>query len=1285
MTGYRRWMGTCASLIAVVVLTAGMAWAQAGTASLHGTIVDAQGAALPGVTVSATSLGTGAVRTTATDGSGAYQLMALPPGDYQVKFELSGFRTAVHDKVTLQVDVSSKLDVPLEIGSLSETVNVTGDVAPLNTTDASLGNVITGQQVRALPLEANNVVGLLSLQPGAVYVPNAAVTDDRTGAVLNIDPRNGAVSGGRADQSNVTLDGIDVNDPQFGTAYNSSVRVTLDSLQEFRVSTSNYGADSGRSSGAQVSLVTRSGTNDFHGTANWVQRDTRFSSNDYFLKLSQLQTGEESQPPKLDKRIYGGSFGGPIAKDKLFFFGNYERLTEDSESPVLRNIPSMSMRDGVLIYPCADASQCAATTVNGFTSSHDVPAGHHGMTPAELASVDPLGIGPSRLATDYFKTYPVPNDPGIDGLNLVGYRFAAPLKNAFNTYIGRVDYRLSNSNTLFGRFNVQNDSVVSVPEFEGASPNTTREVKSRGAAFGWDSVLSASMVNTFRYGVTQIREDIVGLAKDVQVDFRNIDPILAQTASSSRDIPTHTFANDVSWIKGAHTLKFGGSLRFTRVGSTNNSGSFHIPQANGSWVDGVGTTYMPGAGCPGATAAACDALPAVDPGGTSTYGDTFIPLLGVISEVDGYYNYDTQGNVLPLGQSIARRYATDEYEFYAQDSWKIGQNLTVTAGVRYGLFSPPWEVNGLQVAPDTKLGDWMDQRAALMLNGQSTSEAPAVHFDLSGPKNNRPGYYDWDKNNFAPRLAVAWTPQADHGFMGALTGNGKLVVRGGYSIVYDRIGTGLATQFDRAGAFGLSTILASPFGGHNEDDPSIRFEGLNVIPPTLPEAPPGGFPQTPPSFAGIITEALDGTIVTPYAHSFNVVVGRELAHGYSIEAAYVGRRGRNQLVRRDAAMPANLVDPQSGADYFSAVGQLISASQHIPRDADLSAYGGLASIPYFENLFPDAAIDGLTATQRMAAEFNGHSPDFITALYNADEFCEPACSKLGPFAYFSPQYDTLGIQSTIGRSAYDALQVSLRKRFTDGYQFDVNYTLGYAKDHASLLEGDKVFADFSNGGYTGFLINSWDPDKQYGNSDYDVRHLLNVNWIADLPFGRDRHFGKDLNGILDAVIGGWTTAGVFRLTSGFPFTVINCRQCWSTNWDLQGNAELATPGVLPEMGTTKDVIDGYPSPFKDPQAAVDFFRRARPGEVGLRNVLRGDGYYSIDLSLSKAWTMPWMKDHKVRFRWDTFNLTNTPRYDVQFLDVYPDRAATFGRYYNTLATCDGGAGRCMQFALRYEF
>ena len=361
--------------------------------------------------------------------------------------------------------------------------------------------------------------------------------------------------------------------------------------------------------------------------------------------------------------------------------------------------------------------------------------------------------------------------------------------------------------------------------------------------------------------------------------------------------------NDLSWVKGAHTWKFGTNLRFSRIGTYNNSNSFHQPQANGSWVSGVGRRYMPGGLCEGVEAA-CAALPEVAAGGQATYGDSFIPLLGIISEVTANYNYDRDGNVLPVGEPVRRRFAADEYEFYAQDSWKLGQNLTVTAGLRYSLFSPPYEVNGLQVAPNIKLGDWLETRRALMEQGRSTSEAPLIEFDLAGPKNGKPGYYDWDYNNVAPRLAVAWTPHADGGLAGWLTGNGKLAIRGGYSIVYDRIGSALATNFDREGSFGLSTNLSSPFGQNNEDEASIRFAGLGVIPPSLPDAPPGGFPQVPPSYAGVITSALDGTIRTPYAHAFNVVVGRELGKGYSLEAAYVGRRGRDLLVRRDVAMPA---------------------------------------------------------------------------------------------------------------------------------------------------------------------------------------------------------------------------------------------------------------------------------------------------------------------------------------------------------------------------------------------
>jgi len=1251
------------------LLASGSVLAQSGTSTIYGKVSDQQGGALPGVTLTITNTATGLVRSSVTDASGDYQILAVSPGTYSVKVELQGFRTAVRDNVTLSVDVRTKMDVPMELGAMSETIEVTSIVSPITTTDASLGNVITGRQVRELPLEARNVVGLLSLQAGAVYLPNVGA----------MDSRSGSVSGARADQSNVTLDGVDVNDPQFGTAFTSALRVTLDALQEFRVTTSNYSADSGRSSAAQVSLVTKSGTNNFRGSAFWNQRDTKFSSNEYFLKLAQLRGGNESKAPKLDKQIWGGSLGGPIMKDKLFFFGNYEGQKDLSETPVSRAVPSASMRDGVLLYRCSVASACPGGSVAGLSASHAVPAGFFGLGPSQLQGLDPLGIGASSLVSTWFKQYPLPNDPGRDGYNIMGYRFASPIENEYKTFITKFDYRPTSSQSIFARLNYQDDAVVGAQQFPGQAPNTTRKVGSHGFAIGHDWVFSSNVINTFRYGYTKIVEDTIGLQEESRVSFRFIDDFDALTSTNGRETPTHNLVNDFNWIKGDHTLKFGTNIRYTRIPRYTNAQSFLSGSTNASWMAGVGRRYRPGSTTCGAVQAVCDSFPAVATNFQATYADSLAPLLGVVSQTTLRANYNVDGSLVDIGSPVERKYGSNEFEFYAQDSWKLGSSLTVTAGVRYSLFSPPWEVNGQQVAPDVDLGSLFAKRAANMAAGIPDNSLSLIKFDLAGPANGTRGYYDWDKDNFAPRLALAWTPRNDgDGLWGWITGGDKLVVRGGYSIVYDRIGQALATQFDTSGAFGLSTSLSSPVNRNNEDNPSIRFRGINVLPPTVPTAPAGGFPQTPPVGAGVITQALDSSIRTPYAHSFNVVVGRELGGDYSIEAAYVGRLGRNLLIRRDMMMPLNLTDPASGMDYYTAAGLLING-------AEANGISGLAKIPYWENLFPGAAGGGLTATQAMAASYIDNGPDWITALWLADQLCEPACSKFGEFAYFNQQYDSLAAQSSIGRSKYDALQLSLRKRYSKGYLFDVNYTLGYSKDHGSNVERGSAFTSFSNGGYTGFLIDSWDQEKQWGNSDFDIRHQVNVNWIVDLPFGRGRWIGTNSPGWLNAAIGEWSFSGLWRLTSGFPFNVYNCRSCWATNWNLQGNAELVTPGQLPETATTKNIVSGQPSPFVDPTDALTFFRRALPGESGLRNVLRGDGYFTIDLSLGKSWTMPWSSNQRLRFRWDAFNVTNTPRFNVGAMDMFPDIGSTFGRYNGTLTSCDGGAGRCMQASARYEF
>jgi len=1266
-------------LVLVRLIGSAVAWGQAGTSSVIGLVRDQQAAAVPGATVTLVEAATKAERSTVTDRSGNWRFLALPPGTYSVKVELEGFRTAVRGGLQLSVDTATTLEpIALSVGALSETVEVRAQALVVNTTDASLGNVITTRQIMALPLEARNPVGLMSLQPGVVFLPSG-------------QQRSGASSGARGDQSNVTLDGVDVNDPELGTAFTTVLRMPLDAIQEFRVTTSNYGADQGRSSGGQVSLITKTGTNEFHAAGYGVIRNTATSSNEYFLKLTQLQAGEPSKAPKLDKQIFGGALGGPVKKNRLFFYANYEQLRESSESPVTRAVPSGTLRDGILQYTCAEPGACPGGSVRGVSgASHPIQPGYYGLSPAELRAIDPLGIGANAAVLEYWKAYPTPNNPGFDGVNTMAYRFAAPIENQFRTFVSRADYAVGTSHRIFGRLNLMRDRVDAAPQFPGQPPATTQEVRNWGGAVGHDWVLGSNRVNTFRYGYTAIRQDTAGQLASDRIAFRELDPVTPATPSYGRAVSTHNIVDDVSWVRGDHTLRFGANLRFTRNNRYSNFSSYFVGGPNPPTVASGGREYIPGRST--CVTLGCAAVPAVDPDHYADYPVPFHNILGVSSWVNATYNFDRDGHLVPGGESIRRRFATDEYDVYAMDSWQVTPTLTIGGGVRWSLASPPWETNGLQVAPTASLGEWFDQRGANAAKGIPASAMPLFGFDLAGAANGKKGFYDWQYGNVAPRVSFAWTPAPSGGWLKRLTGNQRLVLRGGYALVYDRIGSALATFYDGisetdfaySGAYGLTTMVSAPFGVADETTPEARVVSQTTMPSFLPPPPAVRFPYQPPLDSGAIGISMDASIKTPYAHTVNAVIGREFPGDIGVEAAYVGRFGRRLLVRRDVATPLNLVDSQSGVDYFTAAQALITATQAkgIAADADASAYRTLGSIPYWEHLFPGAAQDGLSATQAVAMAFNAYAPDYATALYLLDKYCAPACSVFGPNAYYSPQFDALAALSSVGRANYHAMQMTVRKRWSHGYQVDVNYTWSKSDDLGSTVErGSALGIADGLGGVSGILLNPWQPERQWGPSDFDVRHQLNINWVANLPFGKGRTWGAGAPRMMNAIIGDWSVAGLLRLTSGFPFNVMNCSLCWPTNWNVMGNAELVTPGVLPTTAVVRNAIDGWPSAFADAAGAVNYFRYALPGEVGIRNQFRGDGYFNIDLSLSKSWTLP---VGALRFRWDTFNVTNTPRFDTATVTMYPDRPG-FGRYNSTMATCDGRAGRCMQFALRYEF
>jgi hypothetical protein len=827
---------------------------------------------------------------------------------------------------------------------------------------------------------------------------------------------------------------------------------------------------------------------------------------------------------------------------------------------------------------------------------------------------------------------------------------------------------------------------------------------------GYNAVLSPHIVNSFRWGWTRFSLLSAGLqSSDVSV-FRFLDTFegplgLANGATSARQYLTNNLTDDISYTRGAHTFQMGTNVRFSRLPRFNNQFSFHRGLANGSWLTGVGRRYMPGRST--CTTPGCSQVPAVSSSDAAVWADSSIDLWGLLTQGNARYNYNKDGSVLPHGKQIDRRYASNEYELYFQDVWRARSNLTLTFGVRYALYSPPWETNGLQVAPNPSLGAYYDVRFRGMLAGIPSNQLPRESFDLAGAANGRKGYYDWDWNNFAPRVSFAWNPKISKGVFGRVTGNGRLVIRGGYGLVYDRVGQALATTFDAGGSFGMSSDLLTPYASLTEAT-APRWTALNVTPqlgsngrPLLLPAPPGGFPATPQQGLFAITSAIDDTPKTPYAHMFDFVIGRELPGNLTVEAAYVGRWGKSLLTKWDLSMPLNLVDSASKMDYFTAASKLAALAE-VGDPTGFSAgtpVANVPTIPYWENLYPGMVgnpfcdVQGLgaaaynTATKAVYDMYLCNAPDYTTALQLLDQggLCDVfgTCSKFGPYAYFQDQFASLAGQSSVGWSYYDALQLTARKRVGHGLNFQFNYAFSHSLDLSSDVERGAAFGSFNNGGYSEFVVNSWNLRSNYGNSSYDLRHQINANWVYELPFGRNRWLGKGTPSWMNHIIGGWDFSGLWRWTSGFPFSVYNCRSCWPTNWNLQGNASLF--GAAPALGTTRNApgLKGLPSPFQQGNGAVSAFRRDRPGEVGFRNQFRGDGFFTIDTALRKAWNIT--EQQKLTFSWDVFNLTNTPKFDTNGLTAFPDLSSSFGRYNSTLATCDGSAGRCMQFGLRYSF
>jgi hypothetical protein len=1214
-------------------------------------VKDSSGALISGASVTLSDQATGITYHAISNASGFYVFPVISPAHYLITVSSAGFASRT-DTAELLVNQPATIDFTLSVRTDTVTVDVSSSAETLNLTDATMGNAVGNTTIEALPMEGRDPMSLLSLQPGVLYIGQATQT---------ADSRQGAVAGGRSDQGNITLDGLDDNDQIGGTAFSGVLRSTLDSTEEFRVTTSNGTAEAGRSSGAQVNLVTKSGTNKYHGALYEYYRPTNTVANDFFNKNNEQVAGSPNIPQKYVQNVFGGSFGGPIKRDKLFYFFNYEGLRRAIDQVVGATVPTASFMTGSLLYtdgqgntdmvsPKQVAQLDAACATNKFNG----------------AAVCPWGAGADPNMLSYYANVPVATGAASgDGLNSGSFFFPSPAPFTQNTSILKIDYNLNSANRIFVRGNLQKDTAAGAENLPGQPPASFTDDNTKGIAAGYTWTPTATIVNDLRYGFIRQGYQKSGVGTGDYVVVLDLTQPTAQTRNNILHVPVHNITDTLSWSKGAHTLAFGGNWR----GITNEHGtdanSFDNALTNAYYTNASTLPDPSAIGLP----------PVYNTGFAASWMVAYGDLVGIVPQLNDVYNFKinnaTTATAEPDGTFVNRNFRTNEFEYFLQDTWQVRRNLTVTFGLRHTLLQTPYETSGQQVSPTIDTDAWYKQRESAAQQGQIYE--PLLEFAPSGKVNGKPGYWPKQKKNFAPRLGVVFSPDA------------RTSIRFSAGIYFDHYGEALVNSFDQEGSFGVSATLSNQsqvLGFEN----SPRFTGPHDLPniPMPAVTSPQTFPFQLPADGFGLYWGLDNKLKTPYAESFNFSFQHQFAGGFSFEEAYVGRLGRHLLQQLDLAEPVDYKDPGGAGDYFTAAKQLSALV-----DANGGGPANVPVIQYFENVFPYMKnFDGPGESATQAIYNNEWAPyrytnGETTSLADLDFFCfnnqrgiPYNCPPQSRF--WNSEFSTLYAWDSIGTSSYNALQFTLRHPTSHGLTVDFSYTFSKSLDLGSETERASVWG-LADNYYTNFAIqNTWNPKLNKGPSDFDTHSLVTADWVYALPVGRGKAALGGSNKVADALIGGWQWAGLGRWTSGLPFTLLS--PAFPTNWDLQAYGIETAPVKL-----RKHLVAGVPQIFDNPGAISNGIytgspiRLAYPGEAGERNNFRGDGYFDIDSSLTKSWNVgEWAK---LKFAAEVYNITNSARFDVSPVGLNGQTASgTLGSYGATLSTY-----RRMQFGLRLDF
>jgi len=1284
----------CALAIGILVQCS-LLYSQTATLGVvTGTVKDPTGAVVSNASVSLQNAATNNSQSAKSDSSGHYAFPVVTPGEYTVKVSAKGFRTAEVPHLNVEVNKAATLDIQLIVGAETEVMEVTAStMTELQTQDSSVGEVLSGTELNRLPVAGRSAAQLIFYQPGV-----APDMGHQNGAAA--DTQGGAIAGARSEQVTFSIDGGDATSDFEGSnnyaspdqesgAVSPVVPVPQDSVEEFRVATNNANSTFGESSGGQITMLTKSGTNSIHGGLYEYHSDNGLNANGW----TNDNTGV-AKPPAVDNR-FGVSVGGPIIKDKLFYYDFYEGRRFHDQTTIDRIVPTASLRSGIIQF--------------GGNSYNLNPANGPLSVACNAGACDPRGLGVSPVVMAQMALLPTGNNPSEgDGVNTIG--LTIPVATPISTNVGKLklNYNFNNKWSAFfswqysstARAGVEQISLIGTTHSVSADPYFanfyTFQVQGQISSnflsvthgsflrnyWGWNRVTPSPLVA----GTDQALQ-IAGEDQGEEGDFGGsgklfADPININTQQARPRIWNgHDWyiAQDFTKIHGNHQIQFGGDgriwydyhLRTDQVlGGLTTAPITYVGSSNLS-QDSFAT--VPSAYQPVNLPASAAPL----------WNGYYASLLGI---VDHSAQVETRnGSFLPnpLGTPTSANFTVPSFNVYLQDAWKARQNLTISMGVNWGVTLPPSESAGLEsvlVYADSNtpvnIQQFLKSRGAALESGNSYNPQLGVApvNSLASPFTGKMRLGTW--KDVGPRISAAW--QIKPG----------TVVRGGYSLIFDRISavtdafsltTGGLSDVDTCGGpvFGASGAVCSG----TTTDPTTAFrigpDGANVPVPS-PVANP--IPLVPAGSSLSRSFGADAFMTPGYAHAFDITVQNALPHNLFLEVGYIGRLSRN-LTQYQQLNAADYLqkDPANGQTYGQAFDALDRAFiLGIP----------LSPQPFFEHLMATSGPNAVCAPGTCTSLALGLMPSVGAGDLGLFDYLMNLPGVFGPAGAFANPTSNNQIfenaqETDGGFSDYNAGIVTLRKAMSHGLQFQFNYTWSHAIGNQGV---NQQYIYSSNSPFNLGLDRS--------SELFDHRQTANAFWFYELPFGKGKTFSVN-NRVVDRVIGGWSTSGIFNFFTGAPICAIDDSGNYGSFFP---NDCAVLSGGIPDVAAGATSASGIPSwgVHRQPDGSLNIFSNpttvynslqfpllSTQGQIP-RDQMHQFAYWNVDFSLGKK--IPLTENVGLVLTADAFNVFNHTTFIVSPSALDLLNPSGFGAINQQFTPGISNTGaRKMQLGLRLEF